>query len=666
VETTIFIRDILIIFTLSILILFLFHKIRLPPIVGLLLTGILAGPHGLSLIEIVQEVEVMAELGVVLLLFTIGIEFSLKNLSRIRRMFLIGGSLQVLLTIGCVTLVAEVMGLSAGKSVFIGFVISLSSTAIVMKLLQERSEIDSPHGQASMGILLFQDLIIVPMMLLTPLLAGSSGTLNHSLLPLIAKGIVIISLVLFAARWLVPHLLHQVARTRSKELFILSVVVICLAIAHLTSSMGLSLALGAFLAGLIISESEYSQEALDKITPFKDLFASLFFISIGMLLDTGFLIDHLVLILLVTFGILGVKSMLAGFSTVILGLPMRYAILTAIALSQVGEFSFILSHTGAQYGLLSQNEYQALLAGSILTMAVTPFMMEIAPSLTILASHLPIPERLLTGSYLRDVDKAKGMRDHLIIIGFGLNGRNLARVASAVKIPYVIIEANPETVRLEKEKGEPIFYGDATRVGALKDAGIEEARVLVVAISDPIATRRITELARKLNSNLHIIVRTRYLQEMEHLLELGADEVIPEEFETSVEIFVRVLSRYLVPRDEIERYVTEIRRGNYEMLRSMHKKPISPSEIEIHLSDLEIGTFRVKKGSSVVGKTLSEIGFRQRYGITVLAIIRGDARLPNPDGSVKLLEGDMIIALGRPDEILLLSDLFREGDLKNP
>ncbi|VUT27694.1 MAG: glutathione-regulated potassium-efflux system protein KefC [Candidatus Syntrophoarchaeum sp. GoM_oil] len=666
-DTSILIGDIFTIFALSIAVLFIFHRMRLPPIVGFLLTGVLAGPHGLSLIEIVEDVEVMAEIGVVLLLFTIGIEFSLKNLSRIRRLFFVGGSLQVLLTIGYVTLIAEIFGLSTAKSIFIGFVISLSSTAIVIKLLQDRGEIDSPHGQTALGILLFQDFIIVPMMLLTPVLAGSSDTVQQSLLLIIIEGIGIILLVVISAKWIVPYMLHQVAKTQSKELFILSVVVICLAIAYLTSSMGLSLALGAFLAGLIISESEYSHEALEKIDPFKDLFASLFFISIGMLLDLNFLLNHLVLVLAITLGILVAKSMLAGFSTVIMGLPVRTAILAGFSLSQVGEFSFILSHAGFLYGLISQTEYQFLLAGSIITMAVTPFMMAIAPHFATFVSHLPISERLITGGELASVDKKEPMKDHLIIIGFGINGRYLAKVASGVGIPYVIIETNPETVRVEREGGEPIFYGDATRMNVLREAWIENARIVVIATSDPIASRRITELARKLNSNLYIIVRTRYLQEVEQLSELGADEVIPEEFEASMEIFARVLYKYLVPRDEIENYITEVRRGNYEMLRSLNKKPLSLSDIEVHLSDLEIGSFRVEEASALVGKTLSEIGLRRRYGITVLAIIRDSNDLPNPDGGIKILEKDTIIALGRPDELFRLSNIFSgKDDLENP
>ena len=663
VETGVLIEDILIIFTLSIVVLLVFHRLRLPPIVGFLLTGVVAGPHGLSLIESVRDVEMMAEIGVVLLLFTIGIEFSVKKLSRIRRLFLIGGSLQVLMTIGYVTLVADLYGFSIVKSIFIGFVISLSSTAIVIKLLQDRGEIDSPHGQTSLGILLFQDFVIVPMMLLTPVLAGSSGTVSQSLLLVILEGIGIILLVVVSAKWIVPYLLFQVAKTRSKELFILSVVVICLAIAYLTSSIGLSLALGAFLAGLIISESEYSHEALEKIDPFKDLFISLFFISIGMLLDLGFLMNNLLFVLAITICILAIKSMLAGFSAVIMGLPMRTAILAGFALAQVGEFSFILAHTGFQYDLINHTEYQMLLAGSVITMALTPFMMTVAPRAATFASRLPISERLISGRKFSHIDKKEPMKDHLVVIGFGTNGRYLARVASDVKIPYVIVETNPVTVRLEREGGEPIFYGDATRVNVLKKAWIEKARIVVIAISDPIATNRITEVARKLNSNLHIIVRTRYLQEMERLSELGADEIIPEEFEASMEIFARVLHKYLVPRNEIEKYIAKVRQGNYEMLRSLNKKPLSISDLEFHLSDLEIDTFRIKEPSPAVGKTLSELELRRRFGTTVLAIIRDGGTFPNPGGGIALNEGDIILALGIPDELFRLSELF--GGLEN-
>jgi CPA2 family monovalent cation:H+ antiporter-2 len=316
-------NDIVIIFGLSIVVLFICHRLRVPAIVGFLLTGILAGPYGLGLVEAVHKVEILAEVGIVLLLFTIGIEFSLKDLIRIRKSVLMGGSIQVLLTLLVTFVIARQLGQPIGESIFIGFLVALSSTAIVLKLIQERAEVDSPHGRTTLGILIFQDVIIVPMILVTPLLAGATGNSGESALFLLAKGIGIIGLVIVSAKWIVPHVLYQIARTRSRELFLLSVIVICLAVAWITSSAGLSLALGAFLAGLIISESEYSHQALGNILPFRDVFISFFFVSIGMLLDIGFLFQQPEIIVLLTLSILALKTIIAGFAVILLGFPGR-------------------------------------------------------------------------------------------------------------------------------------------------------------------------------------------------------------------------------------------------------------------------------------------------------------------------------------------------------
>ena len=418
--------DIVIIFGMSIGVLFVCSRLRIPSIVGFLLTGVLAGPYGLGVIKAVHEVEVLAEVGVVLLLFTIGMEFSLKALVRIRKSALLGGCLQVSLTIlGTSVLVHMQIGRTFGESLFIGFLVSLSSTAIVLKMLQERAEIDSPHGRTSLAILIFQDLIVVPMMLFTPLLAGTKGEVGQSLLLLLAKGIGIILLVVLSARWLVPAALYQIARTRNRELFLLSVVVLCFSIAWFTSSLGLSLALGAFLAGLILSESEYSHQALGSILPFRDVFTSFFFLSVGMLLDVGFLIERPGTIALIVLIILVLKATVAGFTAFVLRFPLRTALLVGLTLAQVGEFSFILAKSGVSYGLLAGDRYQWFLAVSVLTMALAPLIISAAPYVADAMTRLPIPSRLKAGLYPVEWVRDQTHKDHLVIIGFGVNGRNL-------------------------------------------------------------------------------------------------------------------------------------------------------------------------------------------------------------------------------------------------
>jgi len=653
-----FLKDIVIILGLSIGILFLCHRLRIPTIVGFLLTGILVGPHGLGLIKAVHEVENLAETGIVLLLFTIGMEFSLKGLMQIKKSVIVGGSLQVLLTFLASFAIASELGQPTGQAILIGFLISLSSTAIVLRLFQERAEIDSPHGQTSLGILIFQDLIIVPMMLLIPLLAGASSNVGAGLLMLLAKAVVIILLVIVSARWIVPHLLYQIARTKNRELFLLSIISIGIAVAWLTSSAGLSLALGAFLAGLIISESEYSHHALGNIMPFRDVFASFFFISVGMLLNINFVLQQPGLIVLIALAILLLKTILGASAITILGLPIRTVVLAGLAISQVGEFSFILSKTGAEYGLLSANAYQLFLAVSVLTMALTPLIMAVSPRIADAVAGLPMPSRLKLGYNPSQQVKKPGKKDHLVIIGFGLNGRNLARAASAANIPYEIIEMNAEVVRTERDKGEPICYGDATHEAVLEQVNVKDARVVVVAISDPAATRRIIDMVKRLNPSVYLIVRTRYAQELESLHELGANEVIPEEFETSVEIFTRVLKKYLIPANEIEKFVSDIRSDGYEMLRSLAKKTATYSDFKLHLPEFEIKAFRISEDSPMADKSLAQIELRKKHGVSILAIRRDSEMLSNPHGETVLYAGDVVIVVGMKDRIANVRPLF--------
>ena len=655
-------NDIVIIFGLAIAVLLICHRLRVPAVVGFLLTGIFVGPYGFGLVKAVHEVETLAEIGIVLLLFTIGIEFSFERILEIRKSVLMGGSLQVLLTFLATFLITRWFGQAFGESVFFGFLVALSSTAIVLKIIQERAEVDSPYGRTTLGILIFQDIIIVPMILLTPLLAGATGSLSESVLLLLAKGIGIILLVIVSTKWIVPQVLYQIARTRNQEVFLLSVVVICLGVAWLTSKAGLSLALGAFLAGLIISESEYSHQALGNILPFRDVFISFFFVSIGMLLNVDFLVQQPGTILLITLVILVLKSVIACFVAVLLGLPFRTSILVGLALSQVGEFSFILSRTGVEHGLFAGNVYQMFLAVSVLTMAATPFIISMAPRAVDMVLRLPLPERLITGLYPVAEVKVEVKKDHLIIIGFGVNGRNVARAARLSGIPYAVIEMNPKTVRDEQAKFEPIYYGDSTHEVVLQQANIKDARIVVAAINDPTSTRRITEIVRRLNPGAHLIVRSRYLQEMRPLYELGADEVIPEEFETSVEIFTRVLAKYLVPRDEIEALVAEIRSDGYEMFRMLGKVRPSLSDLSLQIPDVEISTLRVVEGSPLDGRSLAEMELRKRFGVTVLAIRRNSDIFPNPNVNMSFCSNDVLFVLGPADRVAEVAGLSRKYD----
>ncbi len=565
-------QDIIIILLLAIGVLFIFKRIKLPEVVGFLLTGVLVGPNGLGLISSIHEVEVLAEVGVILLLFTIGIEFSLKNLFKIRKSVLLGGASQVFITVSLVASITYFLGKSVTESIFIGFLISLSSTAIVLKILQERDEVVSPSGQIAVAILIFQDLIVIPMMLVTPILAGSFVNITNSLIILVLKGAAVILLMTVFSRWVTPFLLHQIAKTRSRELFLFVIIAVCFGTAYLTSLAGLSLALGAFLAGLVVSESEYAHHAFGNVVPFRDLFTSFFFISIGMLLNVDFLFANVGLILLLALAVIFIKMLIVGFSAFILGNPLRTHIQSGFSLSQIGEFSFIVATVGLSYGLINNTLYQQFLAVAILSMIATPFMIPAAPNIADFIIKLPLPGKIKKGLRPISLITCEGMKKHLIIVGYGVNGRNVAQAAKMTGIPYVIIEMNPVTVRLERKNNEPINFGDATQEAALRHIEIEKASVIVIAVPSFTATARITALARRLNPNLHIVVRTRFVQNVMKLYELGADEVIPEEFETSLEIFSVILDKYGVNKEEVDRIAGNIRSDGYSVFRRNFNK----------------------------------------------------------------------------------------------
>ncbi len=536
----------------------------------------------------------------------------------------------------------------------------------MLRILQERAEVDSPHGQISLAVLIFQDIVVIPMMIVTPYLAGVGEETQGSFVGLILKGVGLVGFAFVAAKWLVPAVLYQIARTRSRELFSLAVLVICFAVAFLTHSLGLSLALGAFLAGLIISETEFTSETLGNIIPFRHVFTSLFFVSIGMLLDVEFLMERPGTVALVALCVMLLKLILTAFTVSLLGFPLRTSVICGLSLCQVGEFSFVLFLTGADMDLLEKELYQLFLDVSVLTMAATPFAIALAPpKFADGVAKLPFPSKLKRG-FAKAISAGKKkrhrtLRDHLIVVGFGLNGRNVARAAKVAGIPYVVIEMNPQTVRAESAKGEPITYGDASQESVLEEVGVKRARVVVVVISDPLATRKIAAAVRKENPNAFLIVRTRFVTEMESLYTIGVNQVIPEEFETSIEIFSRVLDRYLVPRNEIERLIAEARAGGYDMFRSLSRESLSFSDLKCQIPDVDITTFRVTEGSPIAEKSLAQMELRKKHGVTLLAVRRGDQMVSNPDGNTVIHSGDLLIVLSQPSKLAHFAQHFLDG-----
>ena len=647
-----FLKSLVIILFISAIIVFVLGRLKISSIVGFLIAGVIVGPHGAHLIEDVRDVELFAEIGVILLMFTIGLEFSLKNLLRLRRSVFGGGLLQTFLTIAVVVfLISFFFQHSLNIAIFEGFLVSLSSTAIVMKILQERSEIYSPHGRMSLGMLIFQDLCVVPFMLLIPVLAGNGGGIQDITVTIL-RAFLVIGIVLFAANWGVPRILHQVVSTRSRELFVITIILLCLGTALITSTFGLSLALGAFLAGIIISESEYAAQAISDILPFKESFTGLFFISIGMLLNISFLRLNLWTITGIVLVIILLKIITSAVSSSISGQTLQNSIQTGFYLSQIGEFSFILAVAGKNHGLITEDIYQIFLSASILTMIITPFVIMVSSPTAIWLISRSLFNRL---ERIRRVEEKEGFpakrTGHVIITGFGINGRNLARVLRESDIPYVVLEMNNNTVRKMKKMGEPIFYGDGTSREILHKLGIHSAKVLVVAISDASATRRIVQIARKENPELHIIVRTRYVAEIDHLTDSGANEVIPEEFETSVEIFSRVLHYYHTPINVISDHIENVRKDCYSVLRGVALPKKELTERQELLKGMETETYLIRNTSWADGLSIRGLNLRVETGATIIAIKRTDNIHHNPPSDFILKAGDILLFIGTKEDI---------------
>ncbi len=629
------------------------RRIGLPPVVGFLLAGVLIGPGGLGLVKDLHNIERMAEIGVVFLLFGIGLHFSLPDLMRMKGLVFGAGALQVFVTMAAGFGLGRAIGLSPAHGVFLGALIALSSSAIVLKMLQERGETSSVHGRLIVGIAIFQDLAVVPISLLTPLLAsGTDASFGDAALAL-GKSIGMVLVILAAARYVFPWVLERAVRTRLREVFTLTIFLGVLGTALLSAWAGLSLALGAFLAGIVISESAYSQQILAEIAPIKDSLSSLFFVSVGMLVDVRAWVADPVTIFGLTALVLALKLTVVGVVAIAAGFPLRVAILAGFALSQVGEFSFVLASTGLARGLLDTAMHEQFLSVSVLTMALTPFAILLAPKVAGRAERVAWLDRLFGRSRRRDafVETEASLTDHVILVGYGVNGRNVARVLRQLQVAYVVVELNPHTVRELRDMGEEVLYGDASRADVLAHAGIGTARALVLAIADPSLTRQSVAVARGLNAAVRILVRTRYVTEVAGLYRLGADEVVPEEFETSLELAGSVLRAYGASPLMILREQTAIREERYGLLLAEGVERPEHSSLDTLLSHADFSDHAVAAGTHACGSTLRALDLRGRTGATVLVLRRGSETMANPAPDLKLQSGDVLVLFGRGSEM---------------
>jgi len=645
-------RDLAVIFAGSLLVILVFYRFKLPALPGFIVAGMLLGPNALGLVSDPHDVEGLAEVGVILLLFTIGIEFSLSRLREMGRQILASGIAQMGFTVLATLAVGLAFLRNWRVSLFLGFLIALSSTAIVLKVLTDKSEIDAPHGRLATGMLIFQDLCVVPIMLVLPFLAGQAEGGVVGLLLALGKAALVVVGVILAARTIVPRVLSEILKTRSRELFLIAVILIGTLTALGTAAAGASLALGAFLAGLIISESDYGYQALAELMPFRDIFISLFFVAVGMLVQLETVGRYPWLVLLAVAVIMGGKTLSAAVGPALMGYSGRVALLAGVGVSQIGEFSFVLARDGRTAGLLPDLLYQQFLGVAVITMLVTPFLLQGGPVLLDALEKVVPLNRLLPGFRPRDFAPVQDpVKDHVVIAGYGLNGRNVATALRSINVPYLIVELNAQTVRKARTDGEPAFYGDATREEILHALGIERARLMVIAISDPAATRRMVRVARDMNPKVYIITRTRYVVEIPELTRLGANAVIPEEFETSIEIFARVLAQYNVPREDVERLVNEIRASQYQALRPGARPRFTRTGTFPAIPQMQVERVMLDPNAPVVGQTIAETALRSRTGALILAVRRGESDQATPDADFRLAAGDVLVVVGQPEQL---------------
>lgn len=631
--------DLLVILAASLPVLFLFRRLGLPPIAGFVMTGVLIGPSGLGWIASADNVKTAAEIGVILLLFSIGLEFSLKRmLTTPRRLYLIAAG-QVIGTAALGTMVSLSLGLSTTHAVVVGFVLTMSSSAIVLKGLADRGELETPIGRLVVTICILQDFAVVPMLLVIGFMGAEAVDLMM-VGQVIARDLALAGLIYLFARFVLPRLLPQLMTIDAPEVVLLFSVLILMTTAWAADLLGLSLALGAFAAGLILSESEYYPQIYSEVSPFRTLFSSLFFVSIGMLLDLGFVAQHPLEVLLVVAGVLILKSLVVVLVSLPLRVDPRISIQSGFYIAQVGEFSFLL--LGAAGALITADQFQYLITASCLTLAVTPLIMQWAPRFAWRAgSRLT---KISEGAVRhREEDQARP-QPAILIVGYGVNGHNVARVLHEAGLYYEILDFNTDTVRRARREGLRIHYGDVTSTEVLRQIGVTDFDSVVVAISDSAATRRGASIIRALHPGAHLVVRTRYVAEVEELAKLGADVVVPEEFETSLRIFSDLLTHYRIPPHIIAAQIELVRSQSYSLLR-VAKTAGTIENLQTYLLGRLVEVVLVAERRAAVGQSANQLGLTDE-GCLVIAILRDGQPMPAPLPDTPIETNDLVILYG--------------------
>jgi len=633
----------------------LFERLRLPAIAGFLVVGALAGPGVLGLVSEPGRVQALAEIGVVFLLFEIGLELPLERLRVLWRSALAAGVAQVALTVGAVSFGALALGLAPASALVLGGIVAMSSTALATRLLVERGTVDAPQGRLAISILILQDLAIVPFLLAIPLLGrgDESGGLRD-LAVAIARMAAALVAMLLVARGVIPRLLDRAARLRSPDLFSLLALLLVIGSALIAERLGLTLAVGAFLAGVAATASPYSHQLFSEVVPLRGVLIGLFFTAVGMLFDPRTLATHAGAVLAYLAAAIVLKgTIVATVSARASRVGPRTGILAAAAIAQTGEFSFVLAAAAHAAGLIDDALQQVVIAGSVLSLLATPFLMRAAPRL---ADRLSAARAASDDAVATEPPVAVG-EEGVVLIGFGHAGQTLARTLRALDVPYVIVEANASSVETARVRGERIVFGDATRPPVLQRVGVSQARLVVVAISDPLATRRIVSRIHHLAPDTPVLARTRYVREVDLLDRAGATMVVAEEYEGAIAIVAQALGRFPIPPQAILNFTDALRDEGYGAIRATGTLPLDPWLVEL-LEEVQSGWVDVPE-SFGGGRSLEQLAVRARTGVSVLAVEHDGGTTPNPPPQHVIAPGDRLLVLGDASALERLETLLR-------
>ncbi|QKI89355.1 cation:proton antiporter [Thiomicrorhabdus xiamenensis] len=642
------------------------RRLSFPPILGYIAVGMIVGPHGFSLIENEENIALLAELGIVFLLFAIGLEFSINQMMAMRKLVFGMGSVQVLTTAVVVYFIGHLAGLDTNTNIVIASAFALSSTAIVIKQLVEQSEIQSRHGRSVLGILIFQDIMAIPLLILIPTLAMSSnedGALAMAMTIAFLKGIFVVVIMHLIGRYLLRPLFHEVASAKSQELFTLTVLTVALGAAAFTEEMGLSMTLGAFLAGMMLSETEYRHQIESDIRPFQDILLGLFFVTVGMIISIDILSKYFLEVIGITIAIIIVKGVIIYFASRLFNKEPGVSARISLSLAQVGEFGLVLMTLAFTYNLMPQEEGNILLTAAVLSMAVAPFMVKfnghIAKFLhrgTYAQSHETLAESI--------ADQNKHISNHVILCGFGRVGQTVGRFLHNSNEIFTALDMDIKRVNEASSAGESVFYGDATKESILRAAGIERAKIVIITFSDYHASMKILLRIRQIDANIPILVRTLDDSHVNDFIEAGANEVIPDTFESSIMLSSHLLLMIGHPPSKVLRETRLIRRDRYRLLENFYPgvddDPSNPLQSHQLMKGI-IHSVPLNETDFAVNKLLKEIPL-ERWQVTADAIKRGHVRGENPSGETKLRIDDHIVLSGLPEDVAKAETYIRTGN----